>query len=165
MGHRMIFNALLLGETFYLFNFISCTLVWMFQILWNISYKQLWPVMWVLGNEPRSSERAARALNQSHLASPWQSILISKYIEHESVRTSDTIAITGKRRNTIFSKWSEMTYTIQEVLLHRIIYTHLNIHLRDIFWQELICFLKIILKDAQGLLWENILPIILEYWH
>ena len=89
--------------------------------------------MWVLGIEPGSARRAASALRQSHLAGPCGSSLISKYIEQGSVRTSDTIAIREMRRNTIFSKWSEMTLTTQEVLLHRIIYSQLNIHLRDIF--------------------------------
>lgn len=50
------------SRSIFFLNFISWTLVWAFQIPWNWSYRHLWATVWVLGNKPRSSVKAARTL-------------------------------------------------------------------------------------------------------
>lgn len=49
-------------------------------ISWTWSYKQLWADMWVLGNEPGSSARAASAQSLSYLSSPVLCSWLWKYV-------------------------------------------------------------------------------------
>lgn len=44
----------------------------------NWSYRQLWATVWLLGTEPRSSSRAANALNRWTVSSPVFKILIDE---------------------------------------------------------------------------------------
>jgi hypothetical protein len=74
VGMRWFFKLFLMVP----FHF-WCASVWGYQIPWNWSYRQVWGATWLLWMKPRSSGRAASALNLSPIC---PTMIIFYLLEH-----------------------------------------------------------------------------------